>query len=82
MSILSPKNLQTPGAGIALFGKLRSLEALLQKESGRFALFAPFVEKIHTLLINGQFQEALSVVNEMEEFIDLEFNEVKSCIKN
>lgn len=62
---------------LALFGLLRSLEAALMQESKKSERLTPFLQEIYTHLNAGNFAAALPFLDELEEFMDLEFCEKK-----
>lgn len=62
---------------LALFGLLRSLEASLLQESQNPERLAPFLKEIYAQLNAGKFAAALPLIDQLEEFMDLEFCEQK-----
>lgn len=58
---------------LALFALLRSLEAALVQESKTCAVLLPFIREINDLLAAGSYPAALPLIDELEEFMDLEF---------
>ncbi len=59
----------------ALFGLLRSLEAAIVEESEKCEVLLPFIGEIYACLSSGNFAAALPLLDELEEFMDLEFCE-------
>ena len=62
---------------LALFGLLRSLEASLVQESQKPERLIPFLKEIYAHLNAGNYAAALPFLDELEEFMDLEFCEKK-----
>ena len=60
---------------LELFGLLRSLEAAIVEESKKCEVLLPFIGDIYACLSSGNFAAALLLLNELEEYMDLEFCE-------
>ncbi len=66
-----------PAEELALFGLLRSLEAALVQESQKPERLTRFIGEIYAHLNAGEFAAALPFLDELEEFMDLEFCDKK-----
>lgn len=62
-----------PVEEISLLGLLRAVESSIMEESQKTDLLLPFVEEIDKALKEDNYRAAMYFIDELEEFMDLEF---------
>ena len=56
-----------------VLGHLRLLETAIKEESRKTGVLLPFIEEIDVALNNENYSVALHLIDELEEFMDIEF---------